>query len=828
MTLASPIKHIVMHANKKSLSIGSVALLAAVTLLPACSTVSVNKQASAKTITAQRGNIVTDKNLSSDTASALLSAGLNEQACMQHFDLCLTQLTDSMLNEHYRPALATFAELHYAKARQLADSQSCRDALARPPLDPYYANAPLSDKDAKAQQENTSQCLTNYQERLFDAVKSSYTYLFYDSLEHDFEGADKESNRSRAQSRIPNDTDIQTQDIYNSASNDVITQLYKSSDGSDKLMGETEIEYLPIASNKRDSSDQASIANLSPLKGKPTDQIKVMKIAVENYDLGVYLPNENSYLQNAHKQTSALADLVSTYELRLSGLNSISKRPGLGINLVASLDDRYTTTIRQLLVSSLSGRLTNDQNDSNTEENKPSSRVYPTGHLLLTGLIIPSGESVLDVLSSRQLDIHLYNPYQTENVNILNEKYPLAANFSAGYGLWLSENQLDGVGYLNLITRQPEARLPKLFMLEPYDPNKRVIIMLHGLASSPATWVNLTNDILNDDKLRANYQVWQIFYPTNLPILENRYQIQRLINSTYEQTDPKGQNRASKNSVIVSHSMGALIARMMLSNDNLVDDLDRLDDQNVLSTNEKRQIRDALRESFGEQQLKERFELQALPQVDTAVFLSAPFRGTDYADRWFTRALRRIVYLPVGLVKTVTDNLATIATQGDLAQNPLGALYLQNGASQLSDKSSFIQLTKDLTISDRITYHSIIANNDSDITQGLAQMQPGGAKIDLSQATEENTDINDDDTNSPLNAGDESKIPAQPLVAAVTVNEDISQALTERLSDGIVPYTSAHLDGAASETVINGGHSIQTNPQTILTLRRILHKQLQE
>lgn len=828
MTLASPIKHIVMHANKKSLSIGSVALLAAVTLLPACSTVSVNKQASAKTITAQRGNIVTDKNLSSDTASALLSAGLNEQACMQHFDLCLTQLTDSMLNEHYRPALATFAELHYAKARQLADSQSCRDALARPPLDPYYANAPLSDKDAKAQQENTSQCLTNYQERLFDAVKSSYTYLFYDSLEHDFEGADKESNRSRAQSRIPNDTDIQTQDIYNSASNDVITQLYKSSDGSDKLMGETEIEYLPIASNKRDSSDQASIANLSPLKGKPTDQIKVMKIAVENYDLGVYLPNENSYLQNAHKQTSALADLVSTYELRLSGLNSISKRPGLGISLVASLDDRYTTTIRQLLVSSLSGRLTNDQNDSNTEESKPSSRVYPTGHLLLTGLIIPSGESVLDVLSSRQLDIHLYNPYQTENVNILNEKYPLAANFSAGYGLWLSENQLDGVGYLNLITRQPEARLPKLFMLEPYDPNKRVIIMLHGLASSPATWVNLTNDILNDDKLRANYQVWQIFYPTNLPILENRYQIQRLINSTYEQTDPKGQNRASKNSVIVSHSMGALIARMMLSNDNLVDDLDRLDDQNVLSTNEKRQIRDALRESFGEQQLKERFELQALPQVDTAVFLSAPFRGTDYADRWFTRALRRIVYLPVGLVKTVTDNLATIATQGDLAQNPLGALYLQNGASQLSDKSSFIQLTKDLTISDRITYHSIIANNDSDITQGLAQMQPGGAKIDLSQATEENTDINDDDTNSPLNAGDESKIPAQPLVAAVTVNEDISQALTERLSDGIVPYTSAHLDGAASETVINGGHSIQTNPQTILTLRRILHKQLQE
>ncbi|KAF0567874.1 hypothetical protein FQV37_1706 [Psychrobacter nivimaris] len=825
MTFAGFGKQTIMHTNKKTLPITSFMLLAAAVLLPACSTVTVDKQASAKTISAQRGNIVTDNALSSDTASALLSAGLNEQACMQQFDLCLTQLSDSMLNKHYRPALAIFAELHYAKARQLSDSKNCRNALARPPLDPYYANAPLSDDDAKTQQKETDLCLTDYQARLFDAVKYSYTYLFYDSLTHDFEGTEQNTNSHRAQNRIPNDNDIQTQDIYNAASNDVITQIYQSTENANKLMGDTTVEYLPITSTKRDNTDEAAIANRSPLKSKATDQVKVMKVTVDNYNLDIYLPNENNYLQNAHKQTSALADLSSTYELRLSGLNSVSKRPGLGISLVASLDDRYTTTIRQLLVASLSGRLTNE--DKNTDDSEPSSRIYPTGHLLLTGLIKPDGNSVLDALSSRKLDIHLYNPYQTESVNILNDNYPLAANFSAGYGLWLSENQLDGVGYLNLITRQPDAQLPKLFMLEPYDPDKRVLVMLHGLASSPATWVNLTNDILNDDKLRDNYQVWQIFYPTNLPILENRYQIQQLINSTYQQTDPNGQNRASQNSVIISHSMGAIIARMMLSDENLIDDLDKLNDKDILSSNEKQQIRNALKTSFGEDELKERFELQALPQVDTAVFLSAPFRGTDYADRWFTRALRRIVYLPVGLVKTFTDNLATIATQGDLAQNPLGALYLQNGASQLSDKSSFIELTKDITMNERITYHSIIANNDADITKGLAQTQPNGAKIDLSQAVEDNSG-NETASVDVSDNTETSQLPPEPLVAAVTVNDDISQALTERLSDGIVPYNSAHLDGAASETIINGGHSIQTNPQTILTLRRILHKQLQE
>lgn len=820
MTSASLATTAAAHTNKKpKFNAALMALVGVIALLPACSTVSVNKQASAKTISAHRGSIVTDNKLSNDTASTLLSAGLNEQACMQHFDLCLSQLTDTMLNEHYRPALAIFSELHYAKARQLADSQDCRDALVRPPIDPYYANASLTDSQAETQQQNTSRCLIGYQERLFDAIKSSYTYLFYDSLAHDFEGADSDKGSSHIQNRIPNDLDIQTQDIYNAASNDVITQLYQSTDNSHKLMGDPKISYLPTTTKRNDD-------NRTPRQGKPTDQINVMKMQVDNYNLNIYLPNENNYLQNAHKQSSALADLVSTYELRLTGLNSVSKRPGLGISLVASLDDRYTTTIRQLLVSTLSGRLNKETTTGSTDDNETSARIYPTGHLLMTGLIKPAGDSVLAVLSSEQLDIHLYNPYRSENVNILGDDYPLAANFSAGYGLWLAENQLDGVGYLSLLTRQPEANLPKLFMLEPYDPDKRVLIMIHGLASSPATWVNLTNDIFNDDKLRDNYQVWQIFYPTNLPILENRYQIQKLLKATYKQTDPNGQNRASKNSVIISHSMGAVIARMMLSDDNLTQNLDALDDQNILSNN-RRQIDAMLKREFGQAELGKRFELETLPQVDTAVFLSAPFQGTDYADRWFTRALRRIIYLPISLVKTVTDNLATIATQGDLAQNPLGALYLQNGASQLSNKSSFIQLTKDITINDRITYHSIIANNDADITKGLAQMQPNGAKIDLSQALPEK-DKTTRDTASTNSAADMSTLANEPLVASVVVNEDISQALTARLSDGIVPYTSAHLDGAASETVISGGHSIQANPQTILTLRGILHQQLQQ
>src|SRR3954454_19597139 len=44
----------------------------------------------------------------------------------------------------------------------------------------------------------------------------------------------------------------------------------------------------------------------------------------------------------------------------------------------------------------------------------------------------------------------------------------------------------------------------------------------------------------------------------------------------------------------------------------------------------------------------------------------------------------------------------------------------------------------------------------------------------------------------------------------------------ETRDDGVVEYSSAHLDGVDSELVVRGGHSTQANPATIAEVRRIL------
>ena len=40
--------------------------------------------------------------------------------------------------------------------------------------------------------------------------------------------------------------------------------------------------------------------------------------------------------------------------------------------------------------------------------------------------------------------------------------------------------------------------------------------------------------------------------------------------------------------------------------------------------------------------------------------------------------------------------------------------------------------------------------------------------------------------------------------------------------DGVVKYSSAHIDGVASEKIVNSAHSMQGNPETIQEVKRIL------
>lgn len=696
-------------------------VITALIALSACSTLMPPKQTPAKLLEQSRSSIVTTSAVSAATRSILVSSGHTQESCMADFEDCIQAIDATFLVETpSRLKLAVLSELYYTRAQTLIAQDACRLELDRPPIDPYYANAPLSDEAMRARSEAKQMCAAQYREALYQTIKSSYAYLFY----HGLGGAE-------APSSIAQDADVRTLDLYHLAINDLVTQIYRADRG---IFADAKIDDVP-SSKTTTNHNQLPI---STIYSQDQSQKHTIRLSVAADD---YL---QKILADSDDHRALFSDLISAYDSRLVNLDVNARRSGLGVSFIGAIHDRYTVSARK----------------RNIKPNKPlDDRIHPAGHVQLTAMVQPRGDDLKQVLAADEFDVYFFNPSKQASITMYGTDHPLAANFSAGFALWLSENQLRQISLMNMISRQDAMALPELFMLEPYQPDQQVIIMLHGLASSPATWVNLTNTLLSDPKLNDNYQVWQIAYSTNLPILENRYQIHQLIRQAFQAVDPTGRDRASRNAVIIGHSMGGVISRMLVSDTDLTAALAKLDDKkqyqliNHLPSDQRQAIND-------------RLMLSSLPQIDEAVFISAPHRGTDYADRWFTRAARRVIRLPVGLTKSITEALSGEGS----AQSFLGSLYLQNGASQLSDRSSFVALTKDIQISPSVRYHTIVGNHRGD--------------------------------------------------------QDSVDTVGAAISDGVVPYDSSHLEGAASETIITGRHNIHENPKTILQLRKILHQHL--
>lgn len=155
---------------------------------------------------------------------------------------------------------------------------------------------------------------------------------------------------------------------------------------------------------------------------------------------------------------------------------------------------------------------------------------------------------------------------------------------------------------------------------------------------------------------------------------------------------------------------------------------------------------------------------QPFPGVERVIFIATPHRGTAVAGHGLARWASRLVRLPLTLLEAFG-----IAFQGRAEASATSATRvletIPTSVDQLDEHDPFLRAAARLPISDRVRYHSIIAR---------------------------------------LHADGE----------------------LESSDDGLVPYRSAHLAGAASEKTIVSGHSVQETAASILEVRRILQEDL--
>jgi pimeloyl-ACP methyl ester carboxylesterase len=214
-----------------------------------------------------------------------------------------------------------------------------------------------------------------------------------------------------------------------------------------------------------------------------------------------------------------------------------------------------------------------------------------------------------------------------------DRRYPLAVDTSADYAKGVQTSKLQRLGIWGLLGGDEVGRRAGLYLLEDYDPNKRPIVMIHGLGSSPLAWARLSNALWGSPDLRARFQIWHVVYQTNAPLLVTRRRVQGYLDAGWRVLDPEGDDPARAGIVLIGHSLGGVISRMLC-----------VDSGDVLWSAAFTAPPSALRGDPADLALIESaFRFEHYPGVSRAIFIAAPHRGSPRADSGFGRLFRALV-----------------------------------------------------------------------------------------------------------------------------------------------------------------------------------------
>ena len=387
-------------------------------------------------------------------------------------------------------------------------------------------------------------------------------------------------------------------------------------------------------------------------------------------------------------------ELVPASAMSFAGLRSIYRRDGFGAEMVAVMGADPVTRIAPPAAGATTGGGDEDEGEARPAR-RPRARAFSEMPApAITLLVRFAGEDLDSLLATRELTISAHDPYDEQSIALHGLDVPLAANYSAGYGLWLARSGFAKQSLQTLFGREQGITRPHLYLMQPYDPDRRILLMIHGLASSPEAWVNVANEVMGDEALRREFQIWQVYYPTNMPLVLNQSAIRRIVTTTLRHFDREGTARASKGTVLIGHSMGGVLSRLLVSS---------ADEQLWTWMQENHPLDDG-RMQRARPRLERMLRFEPLPGVERVVFIASPHRGTAVAGNRLGRLVSRLVRLPLTVLEEVGEFLTGDEGSPDAP--------LPNSIDNLSENDPFVRAAADLPISPRVNYHSIIARTD--------------------------------------------------------------------------------------------------------------------
>jgi pimeloyl-ACP methyl ester carboxylesterase len=267
---------------------------------------------------------------------------------------------------------------------------------------------------------------------------------------------------------------------------------------------------------------------------------------------------------------------------------------------------------------------------------------------------------------------------------------PLAADFSAPISYFRPPNNLLLFGAMGTLSGANMMERTGLYFLEPYDPSRIPVVFVHGLASTPYTWVKTINGLQQDPEVRKRYQPWVFGYATGNPILYSALRLREEL----AKVDKLYPNHLPY--VLVGHSMGGMLTHAQVVT---VTGAMWEKDKNVGPA-----MKGIFANNSSDSLVVRAMTFRANPRIKRVVFICTPHRGSNMASSGLGSLAVSLIRLPAQVLNTMKDSI----TSADLVQLTGSSKRLPNSVWGLKPTNPAFPVVNAPPIT--VPYHSIIGD----------------------------------------------------------------------------------------------------------------------
>lgn len=298
--------------------------------------------------------------------------------------------------------------------------------------------------------------------------------------------------------------------------------------------------------------------------------------------------------------------------------------------------------------------------------------------------------TVLARFQGHRCVLEFYDPLDKETASFQGRTVPLAADFTVPLAVMLQQTDPGKLELSRVLNPEKYAQTAAIERLQPYNPNKTVVLVIHGLKDSQATWTPMINKLRADPEIRKHYQFWFYSYPTGYPFPYSAAILRQELDEVEKQF-PK-----LKPMVVIGHSMGGNISRLLLtdSGDELwMKIFGRPPDEVPLSPKTREYFRQEL--FFAHR-----------PEIGRVIFIASPLRGSNMATGLIGGLAGMLIREPT--VSSQASDEMLRAT--NVREEELKPKRRANSVDSLSPKSRFLGAMNTIPMAPGVPYHTIIGD----------------------------------------------------------------------------------------------------------------------